>query len=112
MIESYRFGVVVIDGEEYREDVVVFPDRVMARWWRKEGHLLQLEDLKEALSDPPEVLVVGTGSQQCMEVAPEVVAHTRKAEIELMVFDTRSACRTFNDLVGRRRVVAVLHLTC
>lgn len=112
MIQRYRFGEIVIDGETYDEDVMVFADRVLSRWWRKEGHLLQLADLGEALAAAPEVLIIGTGAREGMAVAPEVLAHTRGAEIELLAFDTRSACRTFNQLVSDRRVVAALHLTC
>ncbi len=112
MIESYRFGAVVIDGHEYTEDVIVFPDRVSPHWWRKEGHLLQLEDLQEALADRPEVLIVGSGTQERMRVAQEVVTCTRELGIELLVFETRTACRTFNELSPRRRAVAALHLTC
>jgi len=111
-IQSYRFGEIVIEGERYTDDVVVFPERVRAGWWRKEGHLLQLDDLKEALEGEVEALIVGTGAQQCMKVASEVVSQTKKAGVELLAFDTRTACQTFNQLVGKRKVVAVLHLTC
>ena len=112
MIQDYRFGEIVIDGRRYREDVLVFPTRVLPRWWRKEGHLLQLEDLKELLAERPEALVVGTGAQERMKVAAEVVSYTRGAAIELLAFDTRTACQMFNDLVDSRRVAAALHLTC
>jgi len=112
MIQGYSFGKIVVDGTEYTADVLVFPERVVANWWRKEGHLLQLEDLREVLADHPEVLIVGTGSQQCLKVSEEVAAHARSIGVELMAFDTRTACRTFNDLLGRRRAVAALHLTC
>jgi len=111
-IQSYRFGEIVIEGEKYGDDVIVFADRVQAGWWRKEGHLLEVADLKEALEGEPEVLVVGTGTQQGMKVASEVVSHTKNAGIELLAFDTRMACQMFNELVGKRKVVAVLHLTC
>jgi len=111
-IESYRFGEIVIEGERYTADVIVFPDRVRAGWWRKQGHLLQLEDLHEALGEGPEALIVGTGAHGCMKVAPEVMAHAKELGIELLAFDTTAACQTFNQLVGKRKVVAVLHLTC
>jgi hypothetical protein len=111
-VERCRFGEVTIGGKRYVDDVIVFEDRVEPRWRRKEGHLLQLEDLGEALVDKPEVLIVGTGAQECMKVAPEVVAATRAEGIELLEFDTRTACQTFNHLHGKRRIVAVLHLTC
>jgi len=111
-IEGYRFGEVLIGGKRYTEDVIVFEDRVRPKWWRKSGHLVGLDDLREALAAEPEALIVGTGTQQCLKVAPEVVAHTNKAGIELLAFDTRTACQTFNHLRGKRRIVAVLHLTC
>jgi hypothetical protein len=111
-IERFQFGEVVIAGQRYSEDVVVLPDGVQAGWWRKEGHLLQLADLTDALAAEPEALIVGTGTKQCMKVAQDVLAHTRKAGIEVLAFDTRTACHTFNQLFGKRKIVAVLHLTC
>ena len=111
-IERFRFGEVTIGGERYTDDVIVFEDYVLPRWWRKVGHLLQLEDLAGILEQKPEALIVGTGTQECLKIAPEVIAHTRQQGIELLGFDTRTACQTFNHLLGKRKIVAVLHLTC
>ncbi|RLI41160.1 hypothetical protein DRO69_11945, partial [Candidatus Bathyarchaeota archaeon] len=63
MIDSYDFGVIVIKGKRYTSDVIVLPEKVIDGWWRKEGHSLHMEDLKEVIErEPkPEVLVVGTG---------------------------------------------------
>ena len=47
-IDSYSFGRIVINGKTYTSDVIIFPDKVDASWWRKEGHLLQLADGKSA----------------------------------------------------------------
>lgn len=85
---------------------------VLPNWWRKEGHLLQLDDLAEALAVRPEALIVGTGAHQHTQVAPAVIARTREAGIQLLAFDTRTACHTFNELLARRHPVAALHLTC
>ncbi|MHA1839475.1 MAG: hypothetical protein ACTSYO_05915 [Candidatus Ranarchaeia archaeon] len=38
MIDKYEFGCIVIRGQEYTSDVIVFPDRVIDGWWRKERH--------------------------------------------------------------------------
>lgn len=111
-IQRFRFGEVAIQGDRYTDDVIVFEDRVVPRWWRKTGHLLQLEDLEAVWAAQPEALIVGMGAQECMKIAPEVVAYTRAQGIELLAFDTRTACQTFNHLLGRRKIVAVLHLTC
>ncbi len=111
-IERFSFGEVVIGGRTYTRDLVLFPTHVQPAWWRKEGHLLQVEDLEEVLSAKPEALIVGTGTQERLMIAPEVIAHTRRAGIELLAFQTCIACRTFNELVGKRKIVALLHLTC
>ena len=111
-IQSYRFGSVVIDGREYTDDIIVFADRPPARWWREDRHILHLADLAEALACLPEVLIVGSGSHECLQISPEVVSRTRELGVELLVFDTRTACRTFNEVLPRRRAVAILHLAC
>ena len=118
MIERYHFGAVVIDGVEYRDDVLLLPDeslpsgtRVLA-WWREEGHLLQLGDLGGVLGHEPQVLLVGCGSRECLQIAGEVSSHAQRQGIELLAFDTRTACGLFNDLTSRRRVIAALHLAC
>lgn len=113
MIEFYGFGKVVIDGEVYSSDVIVFPDRVKAGWWRKEGHRLHIEDLNEVVAEKPEVVVVGTGYVGLMKVPDEVRVFLEEQGIELVVERTKKACKIFNDLLkSGRKVVAVLHLTC
>jgi len=113
LIEDYSFGRIVIDGKTYRQDVIVFPDRVEPNRWRKEGHSLCLEDLEEVLRDPPEVLVVGTGYVGLMRVPREVREKLEEMGIRVVVEKTGKAYRTFNKLLSEgRRVVAALHLTC
>ena len=112
MIDSYEFGRIVINGKRYYSDLIVFSDKVRSGWWRKEGHRLHVEDLKEVLEVKPEVLVVGTGYSGLMTVPPETRKYIESKGIELMVQKTTEACETFNRLVKSRKVVAALHLTC
>ena len=60
-IDQYHFGHIDIEGDGYDADVIIFPDHVQERWWRKEGHRLAREDLDTVLAEKPELLVVGTG---------------------------------------------------
>ena len=46
-IDSYHFGQIMINGENYSSDVIIFPDRVQGEWRRKKGHELGLEDISE-----------------------------------------------------------------
>lgn len=115
MIESYTFGSIVIEGKRYTSDLIVFPDKVMDGWWRKEGHRLSVEDLETVIKaqPKPEILVVGTGYSGLMRVPPEVQRSLEKEGIKLIAQPTQEAAQTFNRLLKHgKRVVAALHLTC
>jgi hypothetical protein len=112
-IEHYSFGRITVDGHEYQQDVVIYPERVQADWWRKEGHKLQLEDIPAVLGNPPEALVVGQGKPGKMQVDSHVVRELERLNVQLIVSPTRDACDTFNNLSEEgKHVVAALHLTC
>ena len=112
MIDTYDFGKIVIDGKEYRSDVIIYPDRVDGNWWRREGHKLCLDDLRDVLEARPEILIVGTGYSGLVQVLPEVETRLSQMGIELRASRTARACEQFNRLASLRRVVAALHLTC
>jgi hypothetical protein len=112
MIESYEFGRIHIDGRSYTSDVIVFPERVQSSWWRKEGHRLAVEDLREVVEAKPEVLVVGTGYSGLVEVPKETTEFIRSKGIELKAAPTKRAVEIYNELSKNKRVVAALHLTC
>lgn len=112
MIEFYDFGKITIDGKHYKTDVIIFPDHVNDGWWRKEGHRMSIEDLKDVLQAKPEVLVVGTGYYGSMKVPNEVKEYLTSKKIELVIENTREAYKTYNRLTPTKRVVAAFHLTC
>ncbi len=112
-IESYDFGRIVIAGQTYTSDLILLPDRVLPNWWRREGHTLHPDDLKEVLEAHPPVLVVGTGYVGRMRVLPECEALLSRQGIRLIARETREACRTYNELRrAGQKVAAALHLTC
>jgi hypothetical protein len=111
-IDLYEFGHLVIDGVSYRQDVLLWPGGMSKNWWRRQSHLLQVEDVFEALATAPEVLVVGQGQPGRMQVDPGLADHLRSRGIELVAVPTAEACRIINSLAGKRRLAAALHLTC
>jgi len=115
LIESYDFGLIVIKGRRHTSDVIVFPEHVSDGWWRKEGHRIYLDDLKEILDHEPkpEVLVIGTGYYGLVKVSPEVENALKSHGIELVTQPTKEACQIFNKfLKSNKRVAGAFHLTC
>lgn len=106
---------MVVNGKRYTNDLIVFPEKIVSGWWRKEGHKLCVEDLKEVFSHTPlpEVLVVGTGYSGLVKVLPEVETALNERGIKLIVQPTGEAYKTFNEFLRAGRLVAgAFHLTC
>lgn len=113
MIDAYSFGRIVVDGRTYTNDVIILPNRVVDNWWRKEGHSLQIEDLKEVLKEELGVLIVGRGRWGLMKVPPETRNYVESNGIELIAQSTKEACETYNRLKqSGKKVAAALHLSC
>jgi hypothetical protein len=110
-IEEYRFGRIVVDGEEQTRDLIVLPDRVVTGWWRADGHKLALADLEEVLEELPERLLVGTGAQDRLRPEPATLRQLRDRGIEVEVLPTGKAVDRYGEL-DPRRTAAALHLTC
>ena len=111
-VDRYEFGLIVIDGESFKNDLLIWPGRIKSDWWRREGHFLQLDDVAEALAADPQVLVVGQGVYGRMEVDPALAAYLKDRGVELIAQPTPEACQAINALSGTRRLAAALHLTC
>lgn len=114
MIDSYRFGQMVIDGKTYSKDVIILPDRtVISPWWRKEGHRLSLSDLNDILKALPSILVVGCGSPGLMKPEAGLEETLSSKGIMMEVMPTEKAVRRYNQLKEEGELIAAcFHLTC
>ena len=112
-IDYYDFGVIIINGREYRSDVIITPTRVIDNWWRLEGHRLQIPDVRDYLLEDVDDVIIGTGYDGMMRVDREVIEAFEKRGRKVHVLKTRDAVNLFNNLVSKgRKVLAFLHLTC
>lgn len=111
-IQHYSFGKITIDGKTYTSDVIIYPDRVDSSWWRKEGHFLQMDDLRDVVNAQPEVIIIGTGYSGIMNVSDEVISNLKSMKIDMHAARTTEAVDLFNKLSDLKKIVACLHLTC
>lgn len=111
-IEAYDFGTIRIDGKTYTRDLKIIGGKVIADWWRMEGHRIFIPDIEDVLEAKPDVLVVGTGAPGLMTVSEEAASRLAELGIELVVKPTRDACDAFNRLSSSRNTAFAAHLTC
>ena len=114
MIDSYSFGRIRIDRTIYTKDVIILPDRIQDNWWRKEGHLLQLVDIRTAVDEAdPEIVVVGKGKFGLMKISSEVKEYLKDKNIGLHAEKSNKAVEIYNQLTeSGKRVLGAFHLTC
>jgi uncharacterized protein len=99
-----RLGVI-----EYRENLLVTPERIVTAWAPRGFEALSEGDFAAIAALEPEVALLGTGATLRFP-SPRLTRPLIDAGIGLEVMDTPAACRTFNILAaeGRKVVAAVL----
>lgn len=120
MIEDYNFGSVIINGETYNHDVQVFWTDDVFDWWRKESHIVDLEDIIDAVEQKPESIVIGTGQSGMARVTEAAKEFIESRGIKLFIDPTEQAVKTFNirkeesaEEEGKpEKVIGLFHLTC
>lgn len=114
MIEQYTEGRhMTIGGRRYGQDLKIVDGRVRSDWWRREGHRLDLDDIRDVLDARPRILVVGTGYAGNLRVSGRVRSGLGKRRIEVIAERTSRAVETFNRLHAEgRKVAGAFHLTC
>jgi len=111
-IDLYSFGKITIDGKKYTKDVIILPDGVRPDWWRKNGHSLHPDDLKDVVTQIPEIFIMGCGAYGVLKVPDATREWIAQKGIEFESYSTKEACERYNELCLSRRVAAGLHLTC
>lgn len=120
MIEEYKFGSITISGKTYTEDVEVrWTDEVL-KWWRKEGHIVDVEDVKRAIGESPDIIIIGTGESGTVKITEEAKKEIQSKGIKLIIDLTEQATKTFNirkeeseeEEGEQEKVIGLFHLTC
>ena len=113
MIEAYQFGSMTVSGKRYHTDLKIIRGQVIAQWWRREGHRVDVSDIADILLAAPEILVIGQGDPGRMQVAKPLRLTLEEANIRLIEEPTRQAVRSFNRLYEEgENVAGAFHLTC
>lgn len=90
------------------------------KWWRGESHIIDEEDVKRAINQNPDIIVIGTGESGTAQVTEQAKEAIKSKGIELIIDLTEQATKTFNIINEeseeeegeQRKVIGLFHLTC
>ncbi len=113
MIEEYRFGSITISGKTYDYDIEVRWTGEVLSWRRQESHVINIEDVKRAIKESPEIIIIGTGESAMAKVLEKAKEEILSKEIGLIIEKTERAINNFNEEKNKdRKVIGLFHLTC
>ena len=120
MIEEYHFGSITINGKVYDYDVEVRWTGEVLSWWQEESHVIDVESVKRAVEQDPEIIIIGTGEDGVAKVTEGAQNFIKEKGIELIIDKTGEATKTFNIIKEeskeeegeQRKVIGLFHLTC
>ena len=105
-ISAYEAGLCTIHGESFQPSIIVFPERIIADWSVPSIQHLAAQDFDPIIAEAPAVLLLGTGEVQRFP-GLSIVQPLVDAQIGYEVMHNRSACQTYNILLGEGRRVAL-----
>ena len=105
---GYGAGYLTVNGQRYERALIVTPDALHVAWPPASVASLSESDLKLLLDLKPEIVLLGTGTQQCFPNTT-VLREFARAQIGLETMDSAAACRTYNIIAdeGRNVLAAV-----
>jgi hypothetical protein len=113
MVNHYEFGLMSINGKEYRGDIAVSWDGTVENWLRAESHMVGVGDVALAIGKNPEIIVIGTGADGIANVSEEATKAIIEKGLNLVIDKTGQAISVFNENAAEgKKVVGLFHLTC
>ena len=103
-ISGYRDDAVIINEVNYSQNLIVSADTLLSPWHAGPVSDLSAESFESLFDLKPEVVLLGTGTQQIFP-EPVILALFGQKGIGLEVMDNGALCRTFNILVAEDRAV-------
>lgn len=117
-IASLSWGHMKVKGcSSSYKDCKVWPGGSRAWDWRETGtdHVpgVQPADLEEILRKGVEILVIGRGMSEVLQVPSSTLDYVKQKGVDVKVFQTEKAVKEYNNLAGQgAKVGGVFHSTC
>lgn len=105
-----RFGLLVYSALPFPgADLVIHANGLPAIRGSK-AHYVGFAEIEGLLEEEPDVLIIGTGYDNMVQVEEEILA---MSAVQILPLPTSQAIRRYNELRGEgKRVAAIIHSTC
>ena len=111
-ITDYAFGRITIDDTIFSNDVIIHGQEIISEWWRKKGHLVDIDDLKMISLEKGTHLIIGTGYYGMLKISPFLEEYCKKYTIIMESTHTKSAVEIFNSYDASENIIGAFHLSC
>lgn len=112
-IEEYQFGSIRIDSKNYDHDIEVRSNGEILAWQRKESHIIDTEDIKRAVEQKPDLIIIGNGDSGMAQVTEDAKKEIESKQIPVIIEITRKAVEIFNlEIKKGKNIIGLFHLTC
>jgi glucokinase len=116
-IARFSFGEIVVGGKGYHHDVYIAVngkvkarDKALAKKEYGDAHVVGPKELEEVCKGGPEVLFVGAGAENKVELPEEARRYLSQRAIRCEVLTTASLVEAYNQSPARK--AALIHVTC
>ena len=77
------------------------------------SHKIKKEEIEELIQGQPEIIIVGTGTNDAAKIAPDIKSWAKQKHLVLLVQPSYDAVAMLNELTAQeKKVAALIHITC
>jgi len=116
-IDATSFGSITIEGQKFRNDVLLRLDGTVVKRRKKlskrvysTSHIISREEAKHIFEKGADLLIIGTGRFNSVRLSEEADAYLREHDCQTVLAPTAKAIRLWNEAEGR--VIGLFHVTC
>ena len=113
MFDWFNFGKIKYSGEIYTYDIWVNQDgECLPRRPVGDHHFLTKEELQGYLREDTTTIIFGTGDHGVAKLTDDANELINSKNLEAIIEPTPQAIKTYNSLKGKKKIIAIMHLTC
>ena len=115
-IDNFQLGKIIVSGKSYAHDILILVDGTVKRrddvFLNFVSHTVKQAEIAELLKGYPEVIVVGTGTEEKVRLSFNIERLVTELKADLIALPSPKAVTRYNQFLDEsKRVAALIHVT-